>query len=53
LQLYGVNDISQVETHTAEPLVLQSNASETEVAIKMVKKYELPSTDQITAEMIV
>jgi hypothetical protein len=38
--------------HTAEPFVPQPKASQVEVAIGKLKKYKLPGTDQIPAELI-
>jgi hypothetical protein len=38
--------------HTAEPFVPQRSASEVEVAIGKLKRYESPGVDQIQAELI-
>lgn len=38
----SVNDIRQIELHTAEPLLCQPSASEGEMACTMLKRYELP-----------
>jgi hypothetical protein len=38
--------------HTAEPSVPKTSASEVEVAIGKLKRYNSPSVDQIPAELI-
>jgi hypothetical protein len=38
--------------HTAEPFVPEPSASEVQVAIRKLKRYESPGVDQIPAELI-
>jgi hypothetical protein len=48
----NINDVRQTETHTAEPLELESTSFEVEIAIEKLKRYKLPGTDQIPLEII-
>ena len=52
LNVYGVNDDRQTETHTAEPLVPEQSAFEVDLAIEKLKSYKSPGIDQIPAELI-
>jgi len=52
LNVHGVNDITQTEIHTAEPLVPEPSASEVELAIEKLKSHKSPCIDQIPAELI-
>ena len=52
MNVHGVNDVRQTEIHTAKSLVLEPSAFEFEMAIKKLKKYKSPGTDQIPAEVI-
>jgi hypothetical protein len=52
LNLHNVSDVRQLEVHTAEPSVPGSSLLEAEIAIAKVKKYKLPGSDQILAELI-
>jgi len=52
LNVLGVNDVRQRETHTAEPLVPEPRAFEDEMAIEKRKRQKSPGTDQIPAELI-
>jgi hypothetical protein len=38
--------------HTTEPLVLEPSSLEVEIAIENLKRYKLPGTDKMLAEMI-
>ena len=49
---HGVNDVSQTEIHTAEPLVRESNAFEVKIAIEKLKLHRSSGTDQIPIELI-
>ena len=51
LNIFGVNDDSQAEVQTAEPLVPESRAFELEIAIKNLKRNKSPGIDQILAEV--
>ena len=51
LNVQGVSDVRQTEIHTAEPLVLESSASEFELAIEKLKSHKSPGNDQIPAEL--
>jgi hypothetical protein len=42
----------QTEIHIAEPFVPEPNAAEFEVAIRKMKRYKAPGSDQIPAELI-
>jgi hypothetical protein len=44
--------IRQTEIHTAEPFVPEPSAAEFEVAIRKMKRYKAPVSDQIPAELI-
>jgi hypothetical protein len=52
LNVHGVNDVVQVEIHTAEPLVPEPSAFEVELAIEKLKSHKPPGIDQIPAELI-
>ena len=52
LNVHGVNDVRQRETHTADPLVSEPSVSEVEMAIEELKRHKPPRTDQIPAEFI-
>jgi hypothetical protein len=44
--------IRQTEIHTAEPFVPEPRAAEVEFAIRKMKRYKAPGSDQIPAELI-
>jgi hypothetical protein len=48
----SVNDVRQIEIHTAEPFVPDPSPFEVEIAIAKLKKYKLLGSDQILAELI-
>jgi hypothetical protein len=50
--MQGVGGIRQTEIQTAEPFVPEPCATQVEVAIKKLKRYRLPGSDQIPAELI-
>jgi hypothetical protein len=52
LNVHGVNDVRQTEIHTAEPLVPEPSASESEMAIEKLKRHKSLGIDQIPAELI-
>jgi hypothetical protein len=52
LNVHNVNDVRQIEVHTAEPLVPGPSRLEVEIAIAKLKKYKSPGSDQIPAELI-
>ena len=52
LNVHGVDDVRQKETHTAKPLVPEPNASEFELAVEKLKSDNLPGIEQIPAELI-
>ena len=52
LNVHGVRDVRQTETHTAEPLVPEPSAFEVELAIEKLKSHKSPGIDQIPAELI-
>jgi len=52
LNKHGVNDVSQTEIHTQEPLVPEPSAFEVELAIEELKSHRSPGFDKIPAELI-
>ena len=52
LNVHGVQDVRQTETHTAEPLVPEPSAFEVDLAIEKLKSHKSPGIDQIPAELI-
>jgi hypothetical protein len=50
LNVHRVNNVRQIEVHTAEPLIPENSAFEVVVAIEKLKRHKLPSIDQIPAE---
>jgi hypothetical protein len=52
LNVQGPGGIRQTEIHTAEPFVPEPSAGEVEVAIRKMKRYKAPGSDQIPAELI-
>jgi hypothetical protein len=52
LNVYGVHDVRQMDIHTAEPLVPEPSLVEVKIAIRKLKSYKFPGTDQIPAELI-
>ena len=52
LNVDGVHDVRQTETHTAEPLVPKPSGLEYELAIEKLKSHKSPGTDQIPAKLI-
>jgi hypothetical protein len=52
LNVRGVHDVRQKDIQTAEPLVPEPSLVEVEIAIRKLKSYKSPGTDQIPAELI-
>jgi hypothetical protein len=52
LNVHGVNDVRQIEVHTAETLVPEPSAFEVEMAIGKLRSHKSPGVDQIPAELI-
>jgi hypothetical protein len=52
LNVHNVSDIRQIDVHTAQPLVPGPNHFEVEIVTAKLKKYKLPSSDQIPAGLI-
>ena len=52
LNVHGVHDVRQTETHTAEPLVPEPSAFELDLAIEKLKSHKSPGIDHIPAELI-
>jgi hypothetical protein len=52
LNVYRVSDVEQIKIHTAKPLVSDPGPFEVEITVAKLKKYELPGSDQILAELI-
>jgi hypothetical protein len=52
LNVHRVSDVRQIEMHTAEPLVLDPSAFDDEIVVAKLKKYKLPGSGQIPAELI-
>ena len=51
MNVHRVNDIKQIEIHTAEPLVPEASVFEVELAIKKLK-FTTAGIAQILAELI-
>jgi hypothetical protein len=51
LNVHILSDVRQIELHTAEPLVYVPGRREVEIAIAKLKKFKLPGSDKILAEM--
>jgi hypothetical protein len=52
LNVHGVHDVRQTDTHTAAPLVPEPSLVEVEIAIGKLKSCKSPGTDQILAKLI-
>ena len=52
LNVYGVNDVRQIEIQTAEPLLPEPSTFKAEMAIEKLKRHRSPGIDQIPAELI-
>jgi len=52
LNVHGVSNAKQTEIHTEEPLVLETNAFEVEMANEKLKGHISQGSDQIPAELI-
>jgi len=52
LNVHGVNDVWQTEMHAAQSLVPESSHFEVEITTEKLKRYKLPGTDKILAELI-
>jgi len=52
LELRGINDVRQVEMHTAEPFVPERSPSEVEIITKSLKRQKSTGTYQIPAEVV-
>jgi hypothetical protein len=50
--VHRVSDVRQIEICTAAPLVPDCSPFEDEIAVAKMKKYELPGSDEILAELI-
>jgi hypothetical protein len=50
--VHNVSDVRQIDVHTAELLVPGPSHFEVEIVITKLKKYKLPGSDQILAELI-
>jgi hypothetical protein len=52
LNIHKVNDVRQIEIHTAELLVPKPTPFEVEIAIGKLKNYKSPGNDHILPELI-
>jgi hypothetical protein len=52
LNVHRTSDVRQIEIHIAEPLVPESSPIEVEIAVKKLKWYKSPGSDQILAKLI-
>ena len=52
LNVDGVHDVRQTETHTVEALVPEPSAFEVDLAVEKLKSHKSPGIDQIPAELI-
>jgi hypothetical protein len=52
LNAHNVSDVRQIEVRTAEPLVPGPIRFGVEIVIAKLKKYKLPGSNQVPAELI-
>jgi hypothetical protein len=52
LNICGVHDVRQKDVHMVEPLVPEPSLIKVEIAIRKLKSYKSPCTDQILAKLI-
>ena len=52
LNVHGVHDVRQTETHTTEPLVPEASVFEVYLAIEKLKSHKSPGIYEIPAELI-
>jgi hypothetical protein len=52
IELHNVNDVRQIQIHTAEPLVPRPGYLEVEIATLKWTHFNCPGCDQILAELI-
>jgi hypothetical protein len=52
LNLHNVSSVRQIEIQTADPLESDPSPFEVEIGIAKLKRYDLPGSDQVLAEMI-
>ena len=52
LNIHGVNDVRQIELHTAEPLVPEPSVFEFDSTIEKINSHKAPGINQIPAELI-
>jgi hypothetical protein len=52
LNVHMVSDVRQIDIHAAEPLVPEPSPFETGIVIAKLKKYKLPGSDLVLAELI-
>jgi hypothetical protein len=52
LNVHNVSKVMKIEVHTAEPLVPGPSSLEVKFAIAKLKKYKLPGSEEIPAELI-
>jgi hypothetical protein len=52
LNVQGAGGIRQTEIHTAEPFVHEPSATGVEITIRKLKRFKVPRSDQIPAELI-
>jgi hypothetical protein len=52
LNVHNVSGLMQIEMHTDEPLVPGPSRLEVQIATAKLKKYKLPGSDQLMAELM-
>jgi len=52
LNVCGVNDVRQTETHTADLLVSEPSASDVEMATKKLRRHKSRGTAEVPAELV-
>jgi hypothetical protein len=52
MNVHMVSNVRQIEIYISEPLVPDPSPFKVEIAIAKLKKYKLPGSDQISAELI-
>jgi hypothetical protein len=50
--VHSISNVRHIEIHTTEPLLPDSSPFEVEIAIEKLKKFKLPGSDQIPAELV-
>jgi hypothetical protein len=52
LNVHGVHDVWQMDTHTAEPIIPEPSLFKVKIAIRKMKSYKSQGTDRIPGELV-